>query len=564
MVWTPFGGKPLFWATAICVAALGILAPAAVADQSITSAGPLTTINVNGDLSCQVQHAADTRPSFFGTASCGTDLTVAEPGGTTLYGHEGTPFTAVNQSGVSGSGSGNDPFRVTTVADAGSTGVRVTQVDSYVVGQEFYRTEITVSSPTAQDVALYHAADCYLQDNDIGYGFHDGTSGGIFCTANPNNSPQARVLGFVPVGAGPSHFMEGEFDVVYGAMNGADFPDTCECTNQLDNGMGLSWRFTVPAGGSVRRALATAVSPTGVIPDTRVDTTPPDTPITIGPPFFGADHTPTFTFASTEAGSTFTCSIDGGPFVPCTSPFTTPRLSGGQHTFAVRATDAAGNTDPTPTVYTFDVAVAVSELPRPTLGKKINVGPVPGSGPVFIAVRGRGSASGASAHASQKGLHFVPLTEARQVPVGSFLNTKRGTVQLVSASTKGNKLQSGRFNAGLFQVLQSRKRREHGLTELKLKGSSFRGCRTGRRGKAGAAALRRRTIRRVRGNARGNFRTSGRGASATVRGTIWTLADRCDGTLTTVKRGKVAVRDFRKKRTILVKAGKSYLARVGG
>jgi len=47
-----------------------------------------------------------------------------------------------------------------------------------------------------------------------------------------------------------------------------------------------------------------------------------------------------------------------------------------------------------------------------------------------------------------------------------------------------------------------------------------------------------------------------------VRGTKWTIADRCDGTLTTVARGKVAVRDFRRKKTIIVKAGKRYLARV--
>ena len=38
------------------------------------------------------------------------------------------------------------------------------------------------------------------------------------------------------------------------------------------------------------------------------------------------------------------------------------------------------------------------------------------------------------------------------------------------------------------------------------------------------------------------------------------MEDRCDGTLTTVKRGKVAVRDFRLKKTIVVTAGKSYLA----
>ncbi len=48
-----------------------------------------------------------------------------------------------------------------------------------------------------------------------------------------------------------------------------------------------------------------------------------------------------------------------------------------------------------------------------------------------------------------------------------------------------------------------------------------------------------------------------------VRGTKWTTTDRCDGTLTTVTRGKVAVRDFRRKKTIIVKAGKSYLAKPG-
>ena len=97
---------------------------------------------------------------------------------------------------------------------------------------------------------------------------------------------------------------------------------------------------------------------------------------------------------------------------------------------------------------------------------------------------------------------------------------------------------------------------------MSLKGGNFNRCRTGRRGRsADAAQVSRRTIRRGRSNANGNFQSRGRHSSATVRGTIWITADRCDGTLTTVKRGRVAVRDFRRKRTVLVRAGKSYLAR---
>ena len=58
-----------------------------------------------------------------------------------------------------------------------------------------------------------------------------------------------------------------------------------------------------------------------------------------------------FQFTSTVAGSTFTCSIDGKAFVPCTSGVTY-KLKAGKHTFAVRAT-AAGVTDATPATVSF-------------------------------------------------------------------------------------------------------------------------------------------------------------------------------------------------------------------
>jgi hypothetical protein len=192
----------------------------------------------------------------------------------------------------------------------------------------------------------------------------------------------------------------------------------------------------------------------------------------------------------------------------------------------------------------------LADLPAPVLGQQVNVGPV--SGQVRVAVPSRG------AHASQKGLRFVPLTEARQIPTGSILDTQRGTVELRSATDSRTKLQSGRFTSGIFQVLQSRKRREKGLTELRLKGASFNRCRG--RG-ASAAGLSKRTIRSLRGNAKGRFRTRGKHSAATVRGTVWITADRCDGTLTKVSRGRVAVRDFRRKKTVIVRAGKSYLAK---
>jgi uncharacterized repeat protein (TIGR01451 family) len=78
------------------------------------------------------------------------------------------------------------------------------------------------------------------------------------------------------------------------------------------------------------------------------DTTPPETTITEGPSGTIHTRTATFSFTSSEPGSTFRCSLDGGPFGPCTSPSTWSSLAQGAHTFRVQATDAAGNQDPSP------------------------------------------------------------------------------------------------------------------------------------------------------------------------------------------------------------------------
>jgi chitodextrinase len=79
-----------------------------------------------------------------------------------------------------------------------------------------------------------------------------------------------------------------------------------------------------------------------------VDNTPPDTSITSGPTGTVGSNSASFTFTSTETGSTFACKLDGAVFSACTSPASYSNLSSAAHTFQVRATDAAGNTDATP------------------------------------------------------------------------------------------------------------------------------------------------------------------------------------------------------------------------
>ena len=84
------------------------------------------------------------------------------------------------------------------------------------------------------------------------------------------------------------------------------------------------------------------------------DITPPNTTIT-GGPTGPTNQAPTFTFTSSEPGSTFACRVDDATFSACSSPRTPAGLADGPHTFEVRATDAAGNADPTPASRTFTV-----------------------------------------------------------------------------------------------------------------------------------------------------------------------------------------------------------------
>jgi hypothetical protein len=158
---------------------------------------------------------------------------------------------------------------------------------------------------------------------------------------------------------------------------------------------------------------------------------------------------------------------------------------------------------------------------------------------------------------------FVPLTAGATIPVGSTIDATRGKVTLTSVRDESGEVQSGTFWGGAFKVRQSSGRKP--MTELVLSGGDFSRCgRSRTAGKAAHTARARHSarIRRLWGrDRRGRFRTRGRRSHATVRGTVWLVEDRCDGTLTKVKHGAVVVRDLPKRRNVLVRAGGRYLAR---
>jgi hypothetical protein len=174
--------------------------------------------------------------------------------------------------------------------------------------------------------------------------------------------------------------------------------------------------------------------------------------------------------------------------------------------------------------------------PPPVAGVSVNIAPV--SGVVRVRLRGRPG--------------FVNLTSLSNVPVGSELDVTRGRVRLTSAG-RGRTTQTGVFYQGRAVVRQERSTR---LTTMTLTGRLV--CP--RRSSASAGQAPPPRVRRLWGNATGRFRTRGRFSSATVRGTVWLTEDRCDGTLTRVRTGRLAVRDITRRRTVILRAGQSYLA----
>jgi hypothetical protein len=84
------------------------------------------------------------------------------------------------------------------------------------------------------------------------------------------------------------------------------------------------------------------------------DSTAPNTTINAKPPARTNSKSATFSFSSTELGSTFFCKLDGGSFAPCSAP-TYTNLGVGSHTLQVYARDIAGNSDPSPASYSWTI-----------------------------------------------------------------------------------------------------------------------------------------------------------------------------------------------------------------
>jgi PKD domain-containing protein len=275
----------------------------------------------------------------------------------------------------------------------------------------------------------------------------------------------------------------------------------------------------------------------------------------------------TFTYSSTtpsqSAGSDFSSHT--------VSAMVTGLLPNTIYHVRVIATNSAGTTTgPDQTLHT----PADPPPPPPVLGQSFDVQTVSGLVLVKLPHGKPLYAPDLNAHAVSKlteGTGFIPLTEARRLPSGTQVDARLGTIKLIAATTKRRKTQTGTFKGGLFGLAQTSRGKNKGLTTLSLLEGLFPGaptyssCTAKKASDASsptayAARLSSRVLQSLHGSGHGRFSTRGRYGAATVRGTAWTISDRCDGTRITVQVDSVTVTDFVRHKTVVVHAGHSYLA----
>jgi hypothetical protein len=578
------GGRRGRWLSvaAACAAALGWAAAPAHAATGLIDGTPLN-IYVDDGGRLQVAFDGSATGEFFppalAPANAGFNIaytSASNPGPFEVHGFLSTPF-ATDGFGdappqVSGNGSAATPWVLTTTYHAGFLGAdlsaQVTETLTYVNGT----TEVTATyvvtnqndSTTPLLLRAYEVADLFVAGNDVGVGYLDAgpprQMGGI----NEAAGSSGRLVELTPWSA----YQEGRYGDVFAAVADPSQPGLANTTDPalLDNGAGVQWNVgslarqasaTFQVRWRFRRfnpltlALTAATRAQGQIATVTVAARNSD-----GNPAPGRSVLYAISGANPGAGE-LTTAADGSATITWTGAnMGTDTLTAFIDANANRLRDADEPAQSATVTWT-------PPLP-PVPGRSVVVKVV--SGQVFVRYppgyvpRATGPAKG-----------FVPFAGAANIPVGSQLDTRKGRVAVTSAADTGaKKTQTSDFYRGIFQVKQAVPKKTPTkptalTTDLVMKGQLARSQCAPLKGASAAQAKKKKgpkaVLGKLWGNGKGKFRTNGKYSAATVRGTIWLVEDRCEGTFTRVVRGTVRVRDLRRKKTVRVKAGQTYLAR---
>jgi hypothetical protein len=334
----------------------------------------------------------------------------------------------------------------------------------------------------------------------------------------------------------------------------------------------------------------------------------PDTAIASGPANPTRATDAAFAFSANQSDTGFACSLDNAPATSCRGSVSYAGLALGPHTFSVAARDRYGTPDPTPATYAWTVEPPAFSSPpadadhdtvpdgsddcpsianasqgdadRDGVGDACEVAapgtlpPVTGSrvvvtvlsGDVFIklpATRGLAQVAPIAG--------FVPLKGVAALPTGTVVDARKGRVALDSTVDgrrigSGGKTQRATLAAGIFRIRQLQAEggsRTPVSTDFVLTSAPGAEAACVRTGSSGPIKGRGRSVVRAltASTRKGVFRIVGAAGASTAHSATWVTEDRCTGTRTDVGRGHVTVASKSSKRTVTVRAGRSYTIR---
>lgn len=260
----------------------------AVAYQDIgAEVGPLQHIWIGADGSANVRHLSDADYQFypedavlgdFGTFLAVGGVLYAPDFADTNHGTTGTSglgtYTAwYNRSQTNVATTENGISRVMTVLETANAALRLIQTDTYISGQNCWRTDIMLINQSSGSLSLilYRAGDAFLHGSNNGYGARKTGRGAVAVAAVANDSPPGNTIWLWPLVVG--NYYENTAANLYDKINDqAALPDTIKTDLSHDAGLGLSWSLTIPARSTVVRshltqvAIAAAVTPPGSAP----------------------------------------------------------------------------------------------------------------------------------------------------------------------------------------------------------------------------------------------------------------------------------------------------------
>ncbi|HEY7967711.1 MAG TPA: hypothetical protein VID68_11830 [Solirubrobacteraceae bacterium] len=200
----------------------------------------------------------------------------------------------------------------------------------------------------------------------------------------------------------------------------------------------------------------------------------------------------------------------------------------GPHTYTVTATSSDGQTGTASISYTVAAGLQAS-TPPPVFQQSADLSPVTGN--VLIKLPGSNT--------------FTPVTGPLDVPDGATIDATQGTVSLTVQLPNGGGFETGKFYSGEFVVNQA----HSGTLLATLAGGNFgvctlKGARGAHAAKSGSKKSKT-VVRKLWGNAHGNYTTKGRYGSASVSGTIWLTEDTCAGTYFYALKDNIIVVSFK-------------------